>query len=300
MTGTVDARKRPPVRHRPSRRVRRTRALWIAALLVLAALVAVVVLTRQATDAPLDSDGPATLPTAPVAAAPASLEDVISAILGDAGDYRVGIALSDVPGGAIRTFGDEDRFFAASTAKIITAAAFYQLVEQGDASLDDPLGDFDAAFQLEAMVNNSSNDAWLLLMDAVGYPQLTAYAASLGIDYDPEENLLTAADMALVLRDLSAGDLLDEADTAELLGYMQDTNDEALIPAASRPDIMVQHKYGQVEDDLHDAALLTYQGTTVALVIYTEAVGDGDEAEQTELIHEITRAVEDSLFRLGG
>ncbi len=299
MTGTVDSRKQPSARRRPSRRVRRTRTLCITAVLLLAALVAVVV-PRPVVHAPLGSDGPATLPTAPVAAAPASLQETITAILDDAGDYRVGVALSDVPGGEARTFGDEDRFFAASTAKIITAAAFYPLVEQGEASLDDALGDYDAAFQLEAMVNNSSNDAWLLLMDAVGYPQLTAYAASLGIDYDPEENLLTAADMALVLRDLSAGELLDEADTAELLGYMQDTNDEALIPAGSRPDIVVQHKYGQVEDDLHDAALLTYQGTTVALVIYTEAVGDGDEAEQTELIHEITQAVEDSLFQLGG
>jgi beta-lactamase class A len=299
MTGTADSRRQPPARRRISRRVRRTRTLWITAVVLLAALVAVVV-PRPAVDAPLDLDGPSTVPTAPVAAAPAALEKAITAILDDAGDYRVGVALSDVPGGAVLTFGDEDRFFAASTAKIITAAAFYHAVEQGEASLDDALGDYDAAFQLEAMVNNSSNDAWLLLMDAVGYPQLTAYAASLGIDYDPEENLLTAADMALVLRDLSAGELLDEADTAELLGYMQDTNDEALIPAGSRPDIMVQHKYGQVEDDLHDAALLTYQGTTVALVIYTEAAGDGDEAEQTELIHEITQAVEDSLFQLGG
>ncbi|MPY12051.1 serine hydrolase [Arthrobacter sp. KR32] len=287
-------------RRGPSTRVRRRRTLWGATALMLATAVILVPLVRSSGDDGPGVPEPIAVPTAPVAAAPPSLDRDMAAILDEAGGYRVGVALADVSGGTTRTFGDRDPFFAASTAKIITAAAYYHRVETGEARLDEPLGDYDAAFQLQAMVNTSSNDAWLLLMDAVGHSELTAYASSLGVEYDPEENLLTAEDMALVLRRLSAGELLDEEHTTELLGYMQDTNEEDLIPAGSRADVLVQHKYGQVAGELHDAALLTYRGSTIALVVYTEAPEDGGTTEQTELIREVTRAAEAALFPTGG
>lgn len=271
------------------------RTIW--ATVALAVIVVVVyLLVRSPSGAPTDAMSPAGVPTAPVAAAPGSLNDDIAAILEEAGDYRVGVALADVSGDATRTFGDETAFFAASTAKIITAAAFYHLVEIGEASLDDSLGDYDAAFQIKAMVNNSSNDSWLLLMDAVGHPRLREYAESIGITYDPEENLLTAADMAVVLERLYTGELLDEDNTAQLLGFMQDTNNEELIPAGSRSEVTVHHKYGQVDGELHDAALLTYRESTFALVIYTENAGGNVEDDQVQLIRSLTRAVEHALF----
>ncbi|HKU04149.1 MAG TPA: serine hydrolase, partial [Arthrobacter sp.] len=234
-----------------------------------------------------------------VAAAPPSLQDSVDNILSEADQYRIGLALADVSGGAERTFGDADTFTAASTAKILTAAAYYHLVENGQASLDDPMGDYDAAFQLKAMVNDSNNDSWLLLMDAVGYPQLIAYAASIGVTYDPEQNMLTAADMALILKKLYAGELLDKDNTEQLLGYMQHTNNEDLIPAGSRSGVDVYHKYGEVGGELHDAALLSYRGSTFALVIYTENPEGVPDDGQAEVIRDLTRAVEDALFPVG-
>lgn len=273
------------------------RTIWAAAILVIIVVV-VSILVRSPSGTPTDAQQPA-IPTAPVAAAPGTLDDDIAAILEEAGNYRVGVALADVAGDATRTFGDETAFFAASTAKIITAAAFYHLVETGEASLDDSLGDYDAAFQIEAMVNDSNNDSWVLLMDAVGHPRLRDYAESIGITYDPEENLLTAADMAVVLERLYTGDLLDEDNTARLLGFMQDTNNEELIPAGSRPEVTVHHKYGQVDGELHDAALLSYHESTFALVIYTESAGGNVEDDQVQLIRSLTRAIEDALFTPG-
>ncbi|MUK02482.1 metallo-hydrolase family protein [Vibrio cholerae] len=273
------------------------RAVWAVVLGIL--VIVILVLTRPLQPPPSETALPEGLTDTPVAAAPARLDDDIAAVLDGACDCRVAVALADVSGGAARTFGDEAPFFAASTAKIITAAAYYHLVETGEASLDEEVGDYDAAFQLEAMVNNSSNDSWLLLMEAVGYPRLIDYAASLGFAYDPEENLLTAGDMASVLSRLYAGELLDQDNTAQLLGFMQETNNEELIPAASRPDVTVHHKYGQVEGELHDAALLTLHGSTFALVIYTESQGENAEADQVELIHSLTRAVEEALLPAG-
>ena len=275
--------------------------------LLLLALVVVLVIAGTITLAVVRSEPPSgtvaptqpAVPVAPVAAAPASLQDSVDDILSEADEYRIGMALADVSGGAERTFGDQDTFTAASTAKILTAAAYYHLVENGQASLDEPMGDYDAAFQLKAMVNDSNNDSWLLLMDAVGYPQLIAYADSIGVTYDPEQNQLTAADMALILKKLYAGELLDQDHTKQLLSYMQDTNNEDLIPAGSRSGVDVHHKYGEISGELHDAALLSYRGSTFALVIYTENREGVADDGQAEVIRNLTRAVEDALFPVG-
>ncbi|UTT70449.1 class A beta-lactamase-related serine hydrolase [Arthrobacter sp. DNA4] len=292
----------PPAPGKPSSgKARGNRRLVILALAVVLVIVGTITLAVVRSEPPTGAAVPTepAVPAAPVAAAPPSLQDSVDSILSEADEYRIGLALADVSGGAERTFGDESTFTAASTAKILTAAAYYHLVENGQASLDEPMGDYDAAFQLKAMVNNSNNDSWLLLMDAVGHPQLTAYAASIGVAYDPDQNLLTAADMALILKKLYAGELLDKDNTEQLLSYMQDTNNEDLIPAGSRSGVDVHHKYGEVSGELHDAALLSYRGSTFALVIFTENPEGVPDDGQAEVIRDLTRAVEDALFPVG-
>jgi beta-lactamase class A len=221
----------------------------------------------------------------------------IEGILSRVSGYRVGVAVADATGGAVRTFGDEEAFAAASTAKLITAVAYFQRVEAGEARLDERLGSYTAAFQLEAMINNSNNDSWLLLMDRLGYRRLTQFAASIGVTYDPLDNQLTPEEMARVLTKLHSGELLNPVNTAQLLGYMTDTNNEELIPAAaSGPGIIVYHKYGQLAGSLHDAALLQHRGATYALVIFTEGLDTTDEAERSQIIRDLTRTVVDALF----
>ena len=296
----------PPVRDTPppghnaqhpgTRRAgRRLALLFVAVVLVIVGTITLAVVRSEPRTGAAVPAQPA-VPASPVAAAPASLQGSVDAILNEADEYRIGLALADVNGGAERTFGDAETFTAASTAKILTAAAYYHLVENGEAALDQPLGDYDAAFQLKAMVNDSNNDSWLLLMDAIGYPRLIDYAKSIGVTYDPEQNLLTAADMALVLKKLYAGELLNADNTAELLSYMQDTNNEDLIPAGSKSGVEVHHKYGELSGELHDAALLTYRGSTFALVIYTENPDGVQDDGQADVIRELTRTVEDALF----
>jgi beta-lactamase class A len=185
---------------------------------------------------------------------------------------------------------------AASTAKVLAAAAYYHLVETGAASLDDPLGSYTAGFQLREMIQQSDNDSWSLIMDAVGHEELTEYAASLGVSYDPESNTLTPAEMATILAGVYSGTLLTAGHTAQLLSFMQDTNYETLIPAAVPEGITVFHKYGLLDDELHDAAVLAQGNTAYALVIYTKGQGLSDVPERTDVIHQLTQAVADALF----
>ena len=197
---------------------------------------------------------------------------------------------------AVHEYGVQAAFVAASTAKVLAAEAYYHLVETGGASLDDPLGAYTAEFQLQAMIQQSDNDSWSLIMDAVGHAELTDYAASIGVDYAPTSNTLTPAEMARILAGLYSGTLLEPGHTAQLLSYMQDTNYETLIPAAVPAGITVFHKYGLLAGQLHDAGILAQDGKAYALVIYTKGAGLGSVPERTEVIHQLTAAVVEALF----
>ena len=230
------------------------------------------------------------------AAAAVDLPAEMQRIIGEHPDHRIGVAVMNTRDGQLQSYGDVAPYTAASTAKVLTAAAYYHLVETGDKSLDAPLGAFNAAFQLKAMINTSSDDSWLLLMRDIGYPNLTAYAATLGITYDPEQNLVAPTDMARLLAQLTTGKLLNADHTAELLGYMQHTNDEDLVPAAVAPGITVHHKYGVVQGYVHDAALLSAGDRSYAVVIYTWGPDDADSADRLDLIHDLTRQLTGALF----
>jgi beta-lactamase class A len=261
--------------------------------------------------APASSSSSAAAAAVTPAAAPASspaagaidaaLDAQINGIIAANPEYQIGVALLDVSDGAdgtgtVHEYGVPAAFVAASTAKVLAAEAYYHLVETGAASLDDPLGAYTSAFQLQAMIQQSDNDSWSLIMDAVGHEELSDYAASMGVDYVPESNTLTAAEMAHILAGLYSGTLLEPANTAQLLSYMQGTNDETLIPAAVPAGITVFHKYGLLGGELHDAGILAKDGNAYAFVVYTNGADLGSVPERTEVIHQVTAAVADARF----
>lgn len=221
----------------------------------------------------------------------------INTILTQNSQYQIGVALTDISTGQTQSFGQAGPYEAASTAKIITACAYYHLVETGQAHLTDTVGDYTAAFQLKEMVNDSDNDSWADLIAAIGDSQLQAYATSIGIPYNEANNTLTPTAMAQLLSKLYAGKLLNTTDTAQLLSYMQHTNDEELIPAALPPEVTVYHKYGLLGDDLHDASIVVYNGHAYSFVVYTkDSTGYSDNDPRIALIHQLTRTVIQSVF----
>jgi beta-lactamase class A len=220
----------------------------------------------------------------------------ITSLLAGVGSAEVGIALEDISTGQVQTFGQNVPFEAASTAKLITAANYYHLVETNRASLDTSMGGYNAQFQIKEMINDSDNDAWSLLTSAIGLSELSAYAGANGINYNVANNALAPSDMATFLTKLYSGKLLNQTDTNQLLSYMQNTNDETLIPAAVPSNITVYHKYGLLNGELHDVAILTKNDTSYALVIYTKNTDDSDDQQRTTLIHKITQAVVSAVF----
>ncbi|MET3718463.1 MULTISPECIES: serine hydrolase [unclassified Arthrobacter] len=82
------------------------------------------------------------------------------------------------------------------------------------------------------MVQESNNDSWTLLLEAVGLSGLSDYAAAIDVSDRPDVNTLSTSDKAHLLVELFDGHLLDPEHTAQLLSYMQDTANESLIRAA--------------------------------------------------------------------
>ena len=235
---------------------------------------------------------------APPAAAPAdaTLEEQLNAIIAVNSRYQLGVALVDMSDGVVRQYGVREKFVAASTGKILAAAAYYHLAEAGIVSLAAPMGGSTAAFQLRQMIQQSNNTSWALLLGAIGYQGIHDYAASLGIPYDRTYNTLSAAETASILVMLYNGRLLNPAHTAELLSYMQNTNYETLIPAAVPPAITVFHKYGLLNGNLHDAGILVQGQRAYAFVVYSRGPGIADIPVQSSIIHQLTQTVVQQLF----
>jgi len=205
----------------------------------------------------------------------------------------IGVAIENVDTGATTLFGSPLQFEAASTEKVLSAITYYHLVEKGVLSLGAEAGIYPASYQLQQMINQSDNDSWSAINAAVGGNDgLQAYANSIGLQYNIDGNLMSAKDMAVLLTKLYTGVLLNADHTKTLLSYMQDTNDETLIPSVLPNALIIYHKYGELFDGttnvLHDAAIVTDGSTTYAIVIYSD--GKTDEAARTETITRIAQA----------
>lgn len=261
--------------------------------------------TASATSASPSASAATASPTAPpVTAAPTAaatpftpaFDAQINAIIAANSRYQVGVAIIDVKDGVAHEYGDKTKFVAASTAKVLAAAGYYNLVESGRASLTARMGSSTSGAQIRQMIQQSNNQSWALIQGAVGQKGLTAYAASFGITYDRTLNHLTPGETAKTLSMLYSGQLLNAEHTAQLLSYMQNTNFETLIPAAVPAGITVFHKYGLLFGNLHDASILVQGDKAYAFVVYTLGKDGSDAAARTRVIHELTQATAAGLF----
>ncbi|WP_426998204.1 serine hydrolase [Pseudarthrobacter sp. N5] len=263
---------------------------------------------RPAADSQPNQPGAGVHDSTPSVGIGGNLQTAIDRVISDNAGYRIGVALVDTTDNAVHEYGSAEPFVAASTAKVLAAIAYLHKVESGQASLADPMDDYNSGYELQEMIQDSDNNAWASVLDAIGPEELQAYSAqTLGIDYSMDENVLTAADMARTLAGLFEGRLVDAENTSLLLSYMRDTNFESLIPAAVPAGIQVFHKYGMLGGELHDAAILNKDGKSFVLVLYTELKDPGSSSgdvelpdltydAQTAIIHQLTQAVTGAVY----
>jgi beta-lactamase class A len=185
-------------------------------------------------------------------------------------------------------------FTAASTGKVIPALLFLKKVEEGKFSLNQYFSDYSASFELKQMINRSNNESWALFNKILGISNEEKYANNIGIEYDGNDNILTANDYALVLSKLYKGELLNKEHTDLLLSYMKGTNEERLIPAAL-PKADVNHKYGMLGGYIHDGAIVNDGTNKYVLVIYSRNDKNQDPDLRASMFKKIADAINSKL-----
>lgn len=217
-------------------------------------------------------------------------EQTLMQILKKNAGIESSITVINAKTGQTFSVGDKDDFVAASTTKVIMAACLLSEVELGKRNLNEQLGLYPASYQLQQMVQESNNDSWDAITNYVGLQTLQSYVKKIGIQYDIAQNEITANNEALFLEKLYAGKLLNGKDTKLLLSYMQDTNENDLISATVPSTVTVYHKYGWLDNYIHDAAILIHDGTPIIVVIYTQGNATTGN-QQLQLFKPLTESI---------
>ena len=220
------------------------------------------------------------------------VDKAVGEILEKYSGIKYSIVTFNLENGENKTYGTTELFTAASTTKVITAVCYLQRVELGKASLDTIVNGRAVNWQLEQMINQSDNAAWYALNESLEYDQLSTCAQDLGLySYDAIENTIQVSDIALLLVQLAKGQILTPDHRELLLLYMQNTNREDLIPSALSEGSIVYHKYGFLNNNLHDIAIINSGSQNSVLAIFTEGESHEQYQNQINLIREITSAI---------
>ncbi len=215
-------------------------------------------------------------------------------------DLNIGVSVIDSATSTKTNYGLQEPYAGASTTKVLTAAAFLHLVETGQYTLQSPLGGRTAQEHLRLMLNQSNNESWAALNSAVGYSELTEYAHNNGItSYEYIGNLMKPSDQALLLQKVFKHELVNDAHTKLMLSYMQHTNNEDMIPVVVPAGATFYHKYGQLENRLHDGAIIDYKKRPLIIVIYTKGEGNtfgSVYSSRTALIQSIAKTIIDTFY----
>jgi len=224
-----------------------------------------------------------------------SLQTALQKVADAHPDIQLGISFVNLGTGEAASLNGETPFAAASTTKLLSAATYLHEVETGEASLDSLLGPYTAEFQLHQMINQSNNDSWDLVNNAVGFPAEEAYAKENGIGpFVSDENTWTPNGMAAFLQKLYNNQLLSSEHRDLLLSDMKDTNEESYLPA-SFPTSTVYHKYGYLDTELHDGGIVVSDTATYVVVVFTKGSDESSYTAQTGIFSEVATAIQNSL-----
>jgi beta-lactamase class A len=224
-----------------------------------------------------------------------SFESQAATIIARYPNVQIGVSLYDETNSWAATAGSAARMTAASTAKLITTAAYIHQVEDGKRTLTTDIAGLPAQERLRLMLVNSDNDSWNLMNTNLNVENVEAYAGQfLGIEgYDRPSNLLSAAEINNILVKLYSGKLMNADHSQLVLGYMAQANYRQFIRAAVPAGYTVYHKAGIYAGNVHDAAIIVRNSDQKALIltVFTYSADPESSATvRTAVFHDLTAA----------
>lgn len=201
---------------------------------------------------------------------------------------------------------ESEIFGAASVNKLPIMAAIYIEAQNGKVNFDqvitlqkediqdygtgsiryDPPGTtYTVKTLVRLMMQKSDNTAAFLLGNyVVGLPAVQSTINSWGLTQtDMANNKTSNKDMELLLSKIYGNNVASPPLTAEMLGFMRDSDFENRIPADLPQDVTVYHKTGDGETgEVHDVGIVVHGKTAYYIGILTSNAGDPEVASKLE------------------
>jgi len=192
-------------------------------------------------------------------------------------------------------------FTGASLNKVPILAALYDEAQKGNVDFDkiitlqaddiqdygtgsiryDPPGTTYSIKTLARLTGQESDNtaAHILGVDVLSMDLTQRYVNDWGmIQTDMVNNKTSNQDMALLFRKIVNGQIVNNALSQELLGFLKDSDFEDRIPALLPKDVTVYHKVGTGPNEIHDVGVVVRGKTKYYIGIMTENITDVDGA----------------------
>jgi beta-lactamase class A len=121
--------------------------------------------------------------------------------------------------------------------------------------------------------------AHILGVDILSMDLIQKYVNSWGMSQtDMINNKTSNKDMEILLRKIVNSQIANTPYTAELLGFLKDTDNESRIPALLPKGVTVYHKIGTGAGEIHDVGVVVSGKVKYYIGIFTQDVTDVDAA----------------------
>jgi beta-lactamase class A len=195
--------------------------------------------------------------------------EIVSASLEKRSEF-FGIYIKNLTTGEYYYLHENEQFTAASLYKLSVMYTIYKLANQGKLNLKSS----SIKNNLKSMITVSSNEAALGLVNTnTTFKEVTNDAHALGMsntNYAGSPLITTPLDIGKLLSVIAAGQAISLDYSVAMLDLMSQQKRVDRIPALLPDEAIVANKTGELDDFLHDAAVIGSPKNTYIMVIMTK------------------------------
>lgn len=236
---------------------------------------------------------------------PDTLKKKVTDAIGDKWN-NYSVFVSDLNSSFQMGINEHEVFTGASVNKLYILAALYDQAQNGKINFDQvitlqaediqdygtgsirydsPGSTYSVKTLIRLMMQKSDNTAAFLLGNyVVGMDVIQTKLNGWGMTQtDMINNKTSNADAARLMEKIYRGNVTNPALTAEMLGFLKDTDYEDRLPGKLPKDVIVYHKIGSGETgEVHDVGIVIHGNTKYYVGILTTGAGDPDAAAKLE------------------
>lgn len=195
-------------------------------------------------------------------------------------DSTFGIYVKNLNTKQQAVLNENEKFTAASLYKLYVMYTIFDKAKNGEIDINRS----DVQDNLEAMITVSSNEASLYLVEHyTSWQEITDKMRALGLkdtDLTGEDLVTTPADVAKLLELIADGKAVDFDSSVKMLELLAKQTKRDLIPALLPEKTLIANKTGELDDVLHDAAVIGTERSDYIIVLMSKESASLDQTRQ--------------------